>query len=215
MFLKKTGKRTKRGFLFCLWSDTKSYRERHFQIRYGIWSPLVTRDRSSFLTSQLLVCLFWPLEISVHSTSQRRKQPAMSSLLLLAAYLLVVGAFRPQEEMKAQERLFLSSLGLSGRPRPAGNHHLRSQIPPAFWRMFRRSENLQVPEGDPCTVSEYGVRGNIIRYVQDQGRRTLWPGYVSCLVPERNNLMLELPRGHHRTFYWAVTLNTGISDVKI
>ncbi|XP_024141652.1 protein DVR-1 [Oryzias melastigma] len=103
----------------------------------------------------------------------------MASLLLLAACLLVVGAFRPQEEMKAQERLFLSSLGLSGRPRPAGNHHLRSQIPPAFWRMFRRSENLQVPEGDPCTVSEYGVRGNIIRYVQDQGR--LLSGWsISC-----------------------------------
>ncbi|TNN31688.1 Protein DVR-1 [Liparis tanakae] len=36
--------------------------------------------------------------------------------------------------------------------------------------MFRRSEGDEARESEPCTVSEYGVRGNIIRYVQDQGR---------------------------------------------
>ncbi|KAM6935028.1 protein DVR-1 [Xenentodon cancila] len=74
--------------------------------------------------------------------------------------------------MKTQERLLLSSLGLSVRPRPAGVHQPRRQVPSALWRMFRVSENprTETQDGDPCTVSEYGVRGNIIRYVQDQGR---------------------------------------------
>ncbi|KAG7503677.1 growth/differentiation factor 3 [Solea senegalensis] len=72
--------------------------------------------------------------------------------------------------MKSQERFFLSSLGLSGRPRPAGSHQSRRHVPSPLWRMFRRSESVQAQESDPCMVSEYGVRGNIIRYVQDQGR---------------------------------------------
>ncbi|XP_023286607.1 growth/differentiation factor 3 [Seriola lalandi dorsalis] len=94
----------------------------------------------------------------------------MSPLVLLAVCFLGVCDLSHVEEMKSQERLFLGSLGLSGRPRPAGSHQPRHQVPSALWRMFRRSENIRTQESDPCMVAEYGVRGNIIRYVQDQGR---------------------------------------------
>ncbi|XP_028249473.1 protein DVR-1 [Parambassis ranga] len=94
----------------------------------------------------------------------------MASLLLLALCSLSVCAVPHVEEMRSQERLFLSSLGLSARPRPAGSRQARRHVPSALWRMFRRSENIQAQDSDPCTVAEYGVRGNIIRYVQDQGR---------------------------------------------
>lgn len=96
----------------------------------------------------------------------------MTPLVLFAACFLGVCALSHVEEMKSQERLFLSSLGLHGRPRPAGNSQDRRRVPSALWRMFRRSETIQARESDPCTVSEYGVRGNIIRYVQDQGKRS-------------------------------------------
>ena len=91
-------------------------------------------------------------------------------LLLLAVCFLSVYTLSHVEEMKNQERLFLGSLGLSGLPQPAGSHQARRHVPSAVWRMFRRSENIKARESDPCTVSEYGVRGNIIRYVQDQGK---------------------------------------------
>ncbi|XP_034418067.1 protein DVR-1 [Cyclopterus lumpus] len=92
--------------------------------------------------------------------------------LLAAACLLLLGscALSRVEEAKSPERLFLGSLGLSGRPRPAGSQQPGRHVPSALWRMFRRSEGDHAEESDPCTVSEYGVRGNIIRYVQDQGR---------------------------------------------
>ncbi|XP_068592784.1 protein DVR-1 [Cebidichthys violaceus] len=93
------------------------------------------------------------------------------ALLLLAACLLGSCALLSHvEEMRGHERLFLGSLGLSGRPRPAGNRQPRRHVPSEIWRMFRRSEHNRDRESDPCTVSEYGVPGNIIRYVQDQGR---------------------------------------------
>uniref|UniRef100_A0A665UUA9 Growth differentiation factor 3 n=1 Tax=Echeneis naucrates TaxID=173247 RepID=A0A665UUA9_ECHNA len=93
----------------------------------------------------------------------------IAPLVLLAGCFLAGCDPTHVEEMQNQERLFLGSLGLSGRPRPAGSHQSRRKVPSALWTMFRRSENIQSREGDPCTVSEYGVRGNIIRYVQDQG----------------------------------------------
>uniref|UniRef100_A0A4W6DJM3 Growth differentiation factor 3 n=1 Tax=Lates calcarifer TaxID=8187 RepID=A0A4W6DJM3_LATCA len=96
--------------------------------------------------------------------------PSMARLLLLAVSLLCVCDLSRVEEMKSQERLFLSSLGLSERPRPPGGRQTRRHVPSALWKMFRSSEKIQTQESDPCTVSEYGVRGNIIRYVQDQGR---------------------------------------------
>ncbi|KAK5622906.1 hypothetical protein CRENBAI_022707 [Crenichthys baileyi] len=95
----------------------------------------------------------------------------MAPLLLLAVWLLGVGAFSGAEDTSTRERLFLSSLGLSERPRPAGSQQPRRPIPSELWRMFRRSANIQAQESESCTVSEYGVRGNIIRYVQDQGRQ--------------------------------------------
>ncbi|XP_075938037.1 protein DVR-1 [Anarhichas minor] len=90
--------------------------------------------------------------------------------LLAVACLLGSCALSQVEGMRGHERLFLGSLGLSGRPLPAGNRQPRRHVPSEIWRMFRRSENNQARESDPCTVSEYGVPGNIIRYVQDQGR---------------------------------------------
>ncbi|XP_071390493.1 protein DVR-1 [Centroberyx affinis] len=91
----------------------------------------------------------------------------MTPLVLLTVFFLSVCALSDVEEMKSQERLFLRSLGLSGRPKPAGH---RRRVPTMLWRMFRAREDNKAPDSDPCTVSEYGVRGNIIRYVQDQGR---------------------------------------------
>ncbi|XP_058478453.1 protein DVR-1 [Solea solea] len=91
-------------------------------------------------------------------------------LLLAVCCCVCVCDLSHVEDMKSQERFFLSSLGLSGRPRPAGSHQSRRHVPSPLWRMFRRSESVQAQESDPCMVSEYGVRGNIIRYVQDQGR---------------------------------------------
>ncbi|KAM8748855.1 protein DVR-1 isoform 1-T1 [Acanthopagrus schlegelii] len=94
----------------------------------------------------------------------------MAPLPLLALCVLGVCALSRVEEMKSQERLFLGSLGLSERPRTTESKKPWRHVPVALWRMFRRSENIQVQESDPCIVPEYGVRGNIIRYVQDQGR---------------------------------------------
>uniref|UniRef100_A0A1A8L3Z6 Decapentaplegic and Vg-related 1 n=3 Tax=Nothobranchius TaxID=28779 RepID=A0A1A8L3Z6_9TELE len=89
-----------------------------------------------------------------------------SAMVVAACFLLGVGAL---EDMQTQERIFLSSLGLSGRPRPAGSRQARPHVPSELWRMFRRPESVQARDSEPCTVSEYGVPGNIIRYIQDQG----------------------------------------------
>lgn len=98
-----------------------------------------------------------------------KMKPNMTPLALLAACVLGVCALSHVEEMKSQELLFLGSLGLSERPMSAESQKPWRHVPFALWRMFRRSENIQAQESDPCMVSEYGVRGNIIRYVQDQG----------------------------------------------
>lgn len=106
-------------------------------------------------------------------TSNQTEQKMIRALLLAACFLGVC-CLSHVEEMKSQERLFLNSLGLSARPPAAASGSSSSQarrrVPSALWRMFRRSENMPVQESDPCMVSEYGVRGNIIRYVQDQGK---------------------------------------------
>lgn len=83
------------------------------------------------------------------------------------------------EDARTQERLFLTVLGLPVRPRPAGTRQARPHVPSELWKMFRRSEGLQARESEPCAVSEYGVRGNIVRYVQDQGgsRAEVYEGY--------------------------------------
>ncbi|XP_062312464.1 protein DVR-1 [Osmerus eperlanus] len=92
--------------------------------------------------------------------------------MLLVLFILSMSATGSSnvEEIKTQERLFLNSLGLSVRPRPSEHR----QVPSVLWRMFQRSSGKDneflLTENDPCVVSEYGVRGNIVRFVQDQGR---------------------------------------------
>lgn len=97
-------------------------------------------------------------------------------LLLAAAVATFLGVclMSPVEELRNQEQLLLNSLGLSERPRPAAaaaaGGESRRRVPSALWRMFRRSESIKAQESEPCMLSEYGVRGNTIRFVQDQGR---------------------------------------------
>lgn len=94
----------------------------------------------------------------------------MTPVLLFTACFLGVSALPHVGDTIRQEQLLLRSLGLTGRPRPADSHQPRRQVPTALWRMFRKVEKLEALESQPCMVSEYGVRGNIVRYVQDQGR---------------------------------------------
>lgn len=109
----------------------------------------------------------------------------MSGALLIAACFLG-GAYSLShvEELQSQEQLLLNSLGLSERPRPAATNTgtstslARRRVPSALWKMFRQSEAMKTQESDPCMVSEYGVRGNTIRYVQDQGKNF---GFVECV----------------------------------
>ncbi|KAG5857419.1 hypothetical protein ANANG_G00019270 [Anguilla anguilla] len=84
-----------------------------------------------------------------------------------------------------QERLFLSSLGLTSRPKPAAQF----PVPSLLWKIFKGTKmpEFSAQDNDPCTVSEFGVRGNIVRFVQDQGRilsvsSDLCPGCVEKLL---------------------------------
>ncbi|KAF7704555.1 protein DVR-1 [Silurus meridionalis] len=79
-------------------------------------------------------------------------------------FLLSCGVFASSENAHIQEKLFLSSLGLLSRPRPA----VHTPVPSGLWKMFKKAEKKR--ESDACTVPEYGVRGNIVRYLIDQGR---------------------------------------------
>ncbi|KAM4609119.1 protein DVR-1 [Polymixia lowei] len=94
----------------------------------------------------------------------------MNCFVFLNVLFLGLYGLSNVDEMKTQERLFLGSLGLSARPQPAGLGHRRG-VPNTLWRMFRRTKEPEARERerDPCVLAEYGVRGNIIRYVQDQG----------------------------------------------
>lgn len=78
-------------------------------------------------------------------------------------FLLSFCMFVSTDNAHIQERLFLSSLGLLSRPRPSAH----GPVPSVLWKMFRKAEKRR--ESDGCTVPEYGVRGNIVRYVLDQG----------------------------------------------
>ncbi|XP_076835273.1 protein DVR-1 [Brachyhypopomus gauderio] len=89
---------------------------------------------------------------------------AILKFLFLAYFCSNFGLINT-EKVKFQEQLFLSSMGLSSRPEPS-NH---VAVPSLLWRIFKKSDERPT-ETDPCTVSEYGVRGNIVRYVLDQGR---------------------------------------------
>lgn len=80
-------------------------------------------------------------------------------------FLLSSCIFVSAEKTHVQERLFLSSLGLSSRPRAS----IHGPVPSALWNMYKQAERKRVHASDACTVPEYGVRGNIVRYVMDQG----------------------------------------------
>ena len=95
----------------------------------------------------------------------------MTCFVFLSVLFTGTFALTNVEEVDSRERLFLDSLGLSTRPTAAGASR---RVPSMLWRMFQRSKGDEVQESESCMVSEYGVRGNIIRYVQDQGK-TFWP----------------------------------------
>ncbi|KAJ8004531.1 hypothetical protein DPEC_G00137240 [Dallia pectoralis] len=108
---------------------------------------------------------------------------AVMVLMQLGLWAFVLGA---GVDLQTQERLFLNSLGLTERPKPSEHH----RVPSVLWRMLKRMSTRETdppgesdpPPGettDPCVVLEYGVRGNIVRFVQDQGR--LLSGCHGCV----------------------------------
>uniref|UniRef100_W5K052 Growth differentiation factor 3 n=1 Tax=Astyanax mexicanus TaxID=7994 RepID=W5K052_ASTMX len=91
---------------------------------------------------------------------------AVFRLLFLSCFCSF-GLIDSTEDVQVQEQLFLSSLGLSSRPRPSA----RGPVPSLLWRIFKKTDEKRPDtDPDPCTVPEYGVSGNIVRYVLDQGR---------------------------------------------
>lgn len=90
-------------------------------------------------------------------------QLAINMAVFKFLFLLALCVFVSTENTHIQERLFLSSLGLLSRPRPT----MHGPVPSVLWKMFKKAEKKR--ESDACTVPEYGVRGNIVRYVLDQG----------------------------------------------
>lgn len=73
--------------------------------------------------------------------------------------------FIDTENVNMQEKLFLSSMGLSSRPKPSH----QAPVPSLLWKMFKDRKQTSTSDTHPCVVSEYGVRGNIVRFIQDQG----------------------------------------------
>lgn len=73
--------------------------------------------------------------------------------------------FIDTENVNMQEKLFLSLMGLSSRPKPSH----QAPVPPLLWKMFKDRKQTSTSDTHPCVVSEYGVRGNIVRFIQDQG----------------------------------------------
>ncbi|XP_018614328.1 protein DVR-1 [Scleropages formosus] len=79
-----------------------------------------------------------------------------------------VCGFEDAHNAKKQERWMLKALGLFSRPKPGR----RPPVPAVFWDIFKRNKKQESHplEADPCAITEFGVRGNIVRLVQDQGR---------------------------------------------
>lgn len=77
-------------------------------------------------------------------------------------------ALNISDNPEIQEQLLLRTLGLSSRPRPSTH----GTVPSLLWKIFKKAHEKDntVSTNDPCMVSEFGVRGNIVRYVQDQGK---------------------------------------------
>lgn len=88
------------------------------------------------------------------------------TLNVLFLMLSLCSPFINTENVNVQEKLFLSSMGLSSRPKPSH----QAPVPSLLWKMFKKStKQTSTSHSDPCLVSEYGVRGNIVRFIQDQG----------------------------------------------
>ncbi|XP_067310573.1 protein DVR-1 [Pseudorasbora parva] len=94
-------------------------------------------------------------------------------------------SFINTENVKVQEKLFLRSMGLSSRPK--ASH--QAPVPSRLWKMFRKSTSTS--HTDPCVVSEYGVRGNIVRFIQDQGSLISAPA-VHCFNCVRKHLFFNM-----------------------
>lgn len=92
----------------------------------------------------------------------------MSNLKIGAFVVLFWGAACSESTDSVQERLFLNALGLSSRPKPV--YH--APVPSVLWKIFRKNkaQESEPHQDDPCTVPEFGVQGNIVRILQDQGR---------------------------------------------
>ncbi len=92
--------------------------------------------------------------------------PCVNLNLLFLMISLSSLTFIDTDNVKIQEKLFLSSMGLSSRPKPSH----KAPVPSLLWRMFEKSSKATSrSDTEPCVVSEYGVRGNIVRFIQDQG----------------------------------------------
>nr|XP_023695111.1 protein DVR-1-like [Paramormyrops kingsleyae] len=91
----------------------------------------------------------------------------MSNLKIGVFVVLFWGAACSESMDSVQERLFLNALGLSSRPKPV--HH--APVPSVLWKIFRKNkaQESEPHQNDPCTVPEFGVQGNIVRILQDQG----------------------------------------------
>ncbi|KAK9960232.1 hypothetical protein ABG768_010307 [Culter alburnus] len=97
-------------------------------------------------------------------------------------------SFINTENANVQEKLFLSSMGLSSRPKPSH----QAPVPSLLWKMFKKStKQTSTSHSDPCLVSEYGVRGNIVRFIQDQGSLISAPA-VHCFNCVRKHLFFNM-----------------------
>ncbi|XP_051501889.1 protein DVR-1-like [Myxocyprinus asiaticus] len=115
----------------------------------------------------------------------------MACVLLNASVLtliLCIPTFINTENVNVQEKMFLSSMGLSSRPKPSHP----TPVPSLLWKMFKKgTKQTSTSETDPCVVSEYRVRGNIVRFIQDQGRVISAPA-VHCFNCVRKHLFFNM-----------------------
>ncbi|XDV43724.1 hypothetical protein PO909_012148 [Leuciscus waleckii] len=65
----------------------------------------------------------------------------------------------------------------------------QAPVPSLLWKIFKKS--TWTSDTDPCVVSEYGVRGNIVRFIQDQGSVISAPA-VHCFNCERKHLFFNM-----------------------
>ncbi|TRY92503.1 hypothetical protein DNTS_028202 [Danionella cerebrum] len=112
----------------------------------------------------------------------------MFSVLFAASFLtfsLSVNSFKHSVDVNVQEKLFLSSMGLWGRPKPFA----RAPVPSHLWKTFQKSGKHK---HGPCVMEEYGgVKGNIVRFIQDQGSVISSPAEL-CFSCIRKHLFFNM-----------------------